>query len=552
MSSFALIRVFLQAFSFLFYLFFLSKSGRDISCQFYCDAQPYAGLPVNAIISFMKSHHRVLLTIIISFTAAMYPMFAAETEDALRRDLDAIFSDCRLPDAQWGVAVYSLDREELLFGYNANKLYIPASNEKILTAAAAMLRLGPEYRFKTRVFTDGAIDENMFRGSLIIQGFGDPSLSTRMGSKDPFAVFRMFADRLKALGIKSITGSISGNALAFKGNGHGNGWELDDLMESYAAPVSALAFNENFVSFLIRPGAKAGDAAILSSEPLAGYPLADNSVVTTSAGKAASVFVEYMPGASGAPEIIKIRGNVPLKSQPIRRSVAIQRPVRYYLEALRRQLEIEGIDVSDCDIKEDYSAPASATLDGYGDLELLMTHESAPLAELLTPIMKESLNMPAETLLRVLGLEIRGEGTASAGIDVVTETLEKMGISKGSYVYADASGLSRRNLISADVFVRTLGFMYRQPVFPRFYAAMAVAGTDGTLKNRLTGATVKGNIRAKTGTITGVSSISGYLRTADGEMLAFSMIANNYASGKSAAEDAQNRALQRLARFTRM
>jgi len=353
---------------------------------------------------------------------------------------------------------------------------------------------------------------------------------------------------LKTIGIKSITGSISGNALALKGSSYGIGWELDDLMESYAAPVGALAFNENFVSFLIRPGAKAGDPAILTSEPLSGYPLVDNSVITTNAGRAAAIFVEQIPGDSGAPEIIKIRGNVPLKSQPVRRSVAIQRPVHYYLEALRRQLEIEGIDVSDCGIKEEYSASASG---GSGGLYLLMTHESAPLAELLTPIMKESLNMPAETLLRVLGLEIRGEGTAVAGIDVVAETLEKMGIRKGSYVYSDASGLSRRNLISADVFVRTLGFMYRQPVFPQFYAAMAVAGTDGTLKNRLTGAAVKGNIRAKTGTITGVSSISGYMRTADGEMLAFSMIANNYASGKSVAEDIQNRALLRLARFTR-
>jgi len=498
----------------------------------------------------MKSNHCIFPAVIIALAAIMNTMFAADAEDALRRDLGTIFSDQRLSDAQWGVSVYSLDREELLFGHNANKLYIPASNEKILTAAVALVRLGPEYRFKTRALTDGVINnDDALSGNLIIQGFGDPSLSARMGNKDSFAVFRIFADRLKMLGIKSITGSISGNAQAFKGNVYGNGWELDDMMESYAAPVSALAFNENIVSFLIRPGAKAGDAAIVSSEPLTGYPLVDNSVVTTNAGKAAAIFVEYAPGASGAPEVIKIHGNVPLKSRPVRRSVAIQRPVRYYLEALRRQLEIEGIDVSVCDINEEYSsAPASG---GSGGLQILITRESEPLAELLTPIVKESLNMPAETLLRVLGLEIRGEGTASAGIDVVKETLETMGISRGSYVYADASGLSRRNLISADVFVRTLGFMYQQPVFPRFYAAMAIAGTDGTLKNRLTGVTVKGNIRAKTGTITGVSSISGYMRTADGEMLAFSMIANNYASGKPAAEDVQNRALERLARFTR-
>jgi len=478
----------------------------------------------------------------------MNPILAADAEDTLRRDLDEIFADQRLSAAQWGVAVYSVDRNELLFGYNADKLFIPASNEKILTVAAALLRLGPEYRFKTSVLYNGAIDNDILQGKLIIRGFGDPSLSTRMGARDPFAVFRVFADRLKARGIKTIEGIITGDASVFRGNGYGRGWELDDLMESFAAPVSALAFNENFVSFQIRPGAKAGDAAVISSEPLSGYPRVDNAVVTADAGKAAAIFVEHVSGSAGAPETIKISGTVPLKSQALRRSVAVRQPVSYYLEALHRQLAREGIDVSKCVINEDDFATESGGTDA---LELLMTHESAPLAELLMPIMKDSLNMPSETLLRILGLEIRGTGTDAAGIEVVAETLETMGIRKGSYIYADASGLSRRNLISADVFVRALGYMYRQPVFPRFYASMAVAGTDGTLRNRLTGAAVKGNVHAKTGTISGVSTISGYLRTADGEMLAFSMIANNYTSGKTAAEDVQNRALQRLARFSR-
>jgi D-alanyl-D-alanine carboxypeptidase/D-alanyl-D-alanine-endopeptidase (penicillin-binding protein 4) len=180
-----------------------------------------------------------------------------------------------------------------------------------------------------------------------------------------------------------------------------------------------------------------------------------------------------------------------------------------------------------------------------------MTHESAPLAELLRPVVKDSLNMPSEILLHVLGHEVRGVGTAAAGVAVVTETLERMGIRRDSYIFADASGLSRRNLISADIFVRALGYMYRQPVFPQFYDTMAIAGVDGTLGNRLAGATVRGNVYAKTGTLTGVSAISGYLRTSDGEMLAFSMIANNYISARAAAEDVQNRALLRLARFSR-
>jgi len=497
----------------------------------------------------MKSHYRVIQILIAAFATAMCTLFAAEAEETLRRDLDEIFANERLSEAQWGVAIYSLDQEETLFEYNAGKLYIPASNEKILTVAAALARLGPEYRFKTRLLVDGGIDDDILKGNLIIQGFGDPSLSARMGNRDIFDAFRVFAERLKARGVKAIKGSLAGDAKAFTGSVYGRGWELDDLIESYAAPVGALSFNENFVSFQIRPGLKAGEAAIITSEPLSDYPRVDNAVVTVDAGKAAAIYIEHAPDIDGEPETIKIRGTLPLKSQTVRRSVAIRRPARYYLEALRRQLEKEGIDVSNCTIKEDYSARES---DGADALELLMTRESAPLKELIMPIMKESLNMPSETLLRVLGLEIRGEGTVDAGAEVVAETLENMAIRKRDYIYADASGLSRRNLVSADVFVRVLGYMYRQPTFPQFYAAMAIAGTDGTLGNRLTEAAVKRNVHAKTGTISGVSTISGYLRSADGEMLAFSMIANNYNSGKAAAEDVQNRALLRLARFSRM
>ena len=499
----------------------------------------------------MKSHHRIFsfAAFIIAFAAALCPLPAADAEDTLRRDLDVIFRDQRLSDTQLGVAIYSLDRDELLFGYNANKLYIPASNEKILTAAVSFLRLGPEYRFKTRVFIDGEIDDNgVLQGDLIIQGFGDPSHSTRMGSKDPFTAFRDFAIRLKTQGIKAIAGSIAGDASAFRGTGYGRGWELDDLTASYAAPVSALSFNENFVSFQIRPGAKTGDVAILSSEPVPGYPRIDNSIVTAAAGRAATVNVEHTSNDAGAPETIKLRGTLPLKNPVSRRSVAVRRPVRYYLEAFRHLLGREGIDVSNCDIKEEYSMPKPGDS---GAAELLMTYESASLAELLKPIMKDSLNMPTETLLHTLGLEIRGEGTADAGIEVVTETLETIGIRKGSYVFADASGLSRRNLISADILARVLGFMHRQPVFPHFYATMAIAGVDGTMRNRLTETAVRGNVHAKTGTLTGVSAISGYVRTADGEMLAFSIIANNYISVKTAVEDVQNMALLRLAHFSK-
>ncbi|MDR1728543.1 MAG: D-alanyl-D-alanine carboxypeptidase/D-alanyl-D-alanine-endopeptidase [Acidobacteriota bacterium] len=492
---------------------------------------------------------------------------AAEGEDAveaLRRDLSAIFTERRMADAQWGVQVYSLDRGEALFEHNARKLYTPASNVKLLTAAAALWRLDPKYRFKTKVFAAGAIEGGVLRGDLVIQGFGDPSASPRMkdadgkgmAEKDYFAVFREWAGRLKERGVRAISGRIVGDATAFTGGVYGRGWEWDDLFEGYAAPVSALQFNENFVSLDVKPGAKAGAPALTRQEPLPGYLRVEGGVTTRAQGaKGAKVTAgRARPGfgsASGATigadgaqgvESVRIDGEIPLKGAAFNQQVAVERPVRYYLEALKHLLGREGVDVSGCPVEE-ASAPESATL--------LWTHESPPLGELLVPIMKESLNLPAEAVLRAMGREAYGTASAADGARVVEDMLTGVGVPKGSYVYADASGLSRRNLVSADILVKVLGFMHRQPTFPRFYASLAVAGTDGTLKNRLKKTVAEGNVRAKTGTMSGVSAISGYMKTNDGELLAFSMIANNYPFSKAAAEEAQNRALTRLAAFSR-
>ena len=470
-------------------------------------------------------------------------LVGADAMETLRQDLSMIFTGRQMADAQWGVAIYSLDRNEFLFEQNAHKLYIPASNEKLITAAAALLRLGPEYRFKTRVLSDGAIENGILRGNLIIQGFGDPSASVRMGNKDPFAVFRDWGARLKKRGIQAIAGGLVGDATAFVGPGHGRGWELDDLLESYAAPVSALQFNENFVSLDIRPSVKIGAAATMVQKPLPDYLRLSGSVMTRTVGERIAV-ARSEDGTTRPPagEAMRISGAIPLKSPVFNRLIAVRHPVRYYLEAFRYQLAQDGIDTTNCHIEE-AAVPKTAAL--------LWTHESAPLRELLMPVMKESLNLPAETLLRALGREIRNAGTDAAGIAVVEAVLEEMGVSKGSYVYVDASGLSRRNLISAEILVKILDSMRRHTTFPQFYSTLAVAGTDGTMKNRLRRTAAEGNVRAKTGTISGASSISGYMKTADGEMLAFSMIANNYPFSKATAEDMQNRALIRLASFSR-
>ncbi len=466
--------------------------------------------------------------------------YAADPVRVLRADLTKIFSDARLADAQLGVEIYSLDRAEMLYGKNPQKLFVPASNNKILTAAAALLCLGPDYRFKTQVWANGSVVNGVLKGELIVAGFGDPSASSRIGTKDPFQAFRGWAAKLKQNGISAIDGSLIGDGDAFEEIEHGRGWAWDDLAEGYAAPVSALQFNENLIEVEIAPGLQVGHPALVKTAPLPDYGIIESRVHTGTAALSPQIFIER----GKANETIVVRGVIPLKSAPLSRTASVQFPIRYYLSALKSTLAREGIHVANCDIKQlRRYRPSSAFL--------LWTHTSAPLQDLLSPMMKMSLNLSAETFARVLGLEIRGEGTFSGGREAVEEALLRMGINKEAYAYADGSGLSRLNLVSADALIHILKFMRHHSHFAAFYNSLAIAGVDGTLETRLKRTETANNVRAKTGSFANVSALSGYVRTADREMLAFTILANNFLVSRSLVEQMQEKALARLAVFTR-
>lgn len=468
------------------------------------------------------------------------PAFATDPEMTLRTDLNGIFADSRLADAQIGVKVYSLDRSEVVYEKDATKLYMPASNNKLLTAAVALECLGPDYTFKTHVLADGQVLDGVLKGNLIIRGLGDPSSSSRIEPKDPFLSFREWAARLKQQGIYSISGNILGDGGVFEQTAYGRGWAWDDLPEGYAAPVSALQFNENLILIEIEPGLTAGSMASIKMAPLADYFTVENKVLTGGAKKLARIEILR----SKTHDMAVVSGTIPSGAGTSSRSIAVQLPILYYLSALKQILNEEGIAPADCGIREmKESLPQSPSL--------LWTHASRPLSELIAPIMKMSLNLGAETIVRVLGLEIRGEGSFAKGREVVEETLERMGLAKDSYVFADGSGLSRLNLISADALVRVLRFMHQHRHFSSFYDALAIAGIDGTLATRMKKTRAQNNARAKTGTYAGASALSGYIRTADDEMLAFSILANNYSGSKDASEYVQDKALARLAVFSR-
>ncbi len=458
----------------------------------------------------------------------------------LRAGLDRIFSDPLFAAAQWGVEILSLDRGELIYERNSGKLFIPASNNKLPTAAAALLRLGPDFTFETRICSDGELADGTLKGSLIIVGSGDPTLSPRFSSGESFLVFRQWASKLKELGIRRIDGDILGVDGAFERNMLGKSWARDNLAYGYSAPVSALQYHDNQVTVEILPGEKEGDRASARVEPAVGYFTIDCLVTTAPAGAEPEVTVER--GDSDG--FLTLRGSVPLHGRPVRQSVSVDNPSLFFLRTLKDTLGSEGIDVTACSTRVLRST-------GSPNLVTFWTEHSPRLSDILKPLLKTSQNLYAETLVRALGSRFRSDGSFVKGQELVEETLRGMAIEKGTYSYADGSGLSRLNLISPDQVVRLLKYMSRHSWFDHFYDALPIAGVDGTIEGRMKGTRAEGNVRAKTGTLGHVRCLSGYLKTADGELLAFSMLANNFLVSNRSAEYVQDAALELLANFTR-
>jgi D-alanyl-D-alanine carboxypeptidase/D-alanyl-D-alanine-endopeptidase (penicillin-binding protein 4) len=464
---------------------------------------------------------------------------ASRPVERLRTRLDQIFSDPLLSHAQLGAEVFSLDRSEMLYEKNAQRLFIPASCNKLVTGAVALIRLGPKYRFRTEVKPFGQIENGTLNGNLVISGNGDPSNSLQF-TDEPFATFMMWAAELKEKNIHRIIGDIVGDDTAFGGPRLGLGWEWNDLSQAYAAPVGALQFYSNALEIQITPGSEKGDTALIRTSPLQNYIKINNQIVTGPEGSPPDIRIQK----SDIDETIDAFGTIPLGTT-LWRNVAVRNPTLYYLSSLNYVLSKEGIDTKACRFrtgKVDQELPA---------LSWSLSSDSAELSWLIIPILTDSLNLPAETLVRSLGLELRHEGTFNKGKEVVEESLDQMGIKTGTYSFADGSGLSRLNLQSADALVRLLWFMYRDRNFRYFYDALPIAGVDGTLSERMKGTKAENNVHAKTGSMTGVSSISGYVKTGNGEMLAFSVAVNNFIGSKEPVESLQDKIIELLADFSR-
>lgn len=470
------------------------------------------------------------------------PKYSFSTIPEFRDQLDDIFNDPNFNNANWGVVIQSLTTGEFFYKRNENKLFMPASNMKLFTSAAGLVQLGGDYRFKTEIYSNGTIDGTVLKGNLIVKGFGDPAISGRFYNDDATAIFRDWADSLLELGIDEIRGNIIGDDNAFEDRGLGAGWSWDYESDWYAAPSGALSLNDNCVDLVITPG-KVGGIANLQILPETKYVVIVNNITTVKKDSVTSIYATRDRGTN----IIRVSGTITEKSSQVKRFVTVNNPTQFFTVVLKEVLNNKGIKVTGyaTDIDD-----AAEQID-YESTNLLFTHYSPTLSELIRVINKSSQNFFAEQLLKSIGYEKNGYGSAASGIQTESRTIEGMGINTEGMNIVDGSGLSRLNLVTPMQVVSLLNFMYKGEQFQDFYNSLPIAGVDGSLANRMRKARTQNNVRAKTGYIGGVRSLSGYVYTGDKELIAFSMIVNNYTVPSVLADVLQDLVCLRLANFKR-
>ena len=460
-------------------------------------------------------------------------------ERAVALDLDRIFSASVTDHAIWGVEVKSLDTGRIWYSRNAKTLLMPASNMKLVTLAAASQALGWDYRFKTTLETTGTIADGVLHGDLIVRGTGDPTINTRENRGD--LLFDEWAAALRAAGITRIDGKIVSDGSAFESRGLGQGWAWDYLQDGYAASVSALEYNENTATLTVRAGLNPGDPATPELPPGTGLTLFHHAT-TGAPGSPTTIDVERPPDGPW----IDVTGSIAAGAPPFTRQVAVARPALYFAHSLLNALTARGINVQGLpvDLADRRGTIPVVTAE---PRRILVETASPPLRDIATVMMKVSQNLYAETLLKAIGAAKSGSGTADAGRDAARELFTGWNIPT-SYVQADGSGLSRYDYVTAEMLIAILEHVHGDPTF---VATLPIAGRDGTISTRMRATRAEANATAKTGSISNVRALSGYVKTRDGETLAFSILANNFTVPAATINWMTDLAVETLANYSR-
>lgn len=485
---------------------------------------------------------------VVGVVGALLPGATSGQATDLTTELQSVLDGYRWGGARWGALVVSLDSGDTLFSVAPDEPLVPASNVKLLTSAAALQVLGPDYRFRTWLLSDADVENGVLLGDLVLYGTGDPGISDRFyRSKDE--VFHGLVDQLEAAGIHTVAGDLIADASFFEGPLRDAGWNPRDLNEHFSAGVSSLSYNENVVSFRIRPGA-AGSPPLVETIPAHSALEIVNEAETVS-GRARPRLAILRDDPL---EPVRVVGRIRAGGGDVWRQMTVAVPADFAGASLRATLEERGISILGEDKTVDAAAFSpvgriSAPALGRRGPRILATHVSRPLIEYLEVVNKKSHNLFAELLFRAVGRASEGEGSPAVAARAVRRALGALGVDTAELVQRDGSGLSPENRVPARAFVQTIAGMADGDAWSDFWASLPRAGTRREL-SRMYRTAAAGNLRAKTGTIRGVSALSGMVRSRDGERLAFSLIVNDSPS-QTRAKRVENQIGVRLAEFRR-
>lgn len=438
---------------------------------------------------------------------------------ALRALIDSMADAPEFSNAHWGILIVDPEAHDTLYSRNAGKLFMPASNMKLVTSSVAVAQLGMDYRWRTSLVARGAVRNGVLLGDLVVVGRGDPSVSDH-ALHDAMIVMNGLADSLAAKGIKTIRGRVVAGGDAFPGPTLGFGWAWDDLEDDYSAPIDELLFNEGIYDIHLTAAATGRHRRVT---------FVTSPTKTTPVVRIDSLVVSAAPdGAQGE----ATRHDVRVRKDTVRGG--------YFLSGYMTPGDTTTVTVTQRDPDAAYVAALVEALRGRkiaiqgrrsdttatGDT--LVRYESPTLREVLPWLMKPSQNQIAEMIFRTTALEKAGIGRADSARAIETRQLEEWGAATDGFQIRDGSGLSRYDYVSPRTLMVVLDAMRRAPGFADYYAALPIAGVDGTIDYRMKGTPAQNNLHAKTGTISNARSLSGYVTTADGRLLEFVMLCNNF------------------------
>lgn len=476
----------------------------------------------------------IVLLLLLSLTAlraqTAAPAAAPKTVAELQTRISQILAKPELASAMVGIKVASLDTGRVLFEENAAKLLRPASNMKIYTVATALDRLSPDYRFNTSVFAAARPDSaGVVHGDLRIYGRGDPSIAARFNSGDYLKGIDDLAARIVAAGVKRVEGDLVGDESYFVGPKYGSGWEWEDLTWYYGAEVTPLTINDNALDLFVKPGSEVGQPALITTGPPDPLLTIVNRVTTSAKGLRRDISIHRGLGEN----TITITGSIAVDDRGYTGGIGISHPALLFVYLLRSSLSQKGVVITGKSRVTGENVFPAASSASQEELAIL---QSPPFSAIAAQTLKPSQNLYTELILRTLGkvapvapeTPITNPTSEQLGLEAVKTFLKTTGIRPDSLVLDDGSGLSRGDMVTAEASVQLLTFMSKHRYASVFRDALPIAGVDGTLRNRLKGTPAENNLRAKTGSLSSASSLAGYVTTAAGEKLAFSIMVNNY------------------------